>query len=89
MARLLRYLAQPYWSGRPGEPYPFLCAVDAEEGGAILMRQAEGVVVYQQWVDPDADLADDPEVLRVMGDVPAGGLAIDPDGRDPWLDDVA
>jgi len=89
MPRRLHYFAQPFTSGRPGEPYPFLCAMDAEEGGAILARSADGVLVYQQWRDDTASLADDPEVLQIIGDVPADALMIDPEGRDPWLDDAA
>lgn len=89
MPRRLHYFAQPFWNGRPGGLLPFLCAMDAEEGGAILARSADGVLVYQQWRDDEEALADDPEVLQIIGDVPAGALMIDPDGRDPWLDDVA
>lgn len=85
----LSYIAQPFWNGRPGDLYPFVCAVDAEEGGAILARSADGVLVYQQWVDDEADAAGEPEILRVIGEVPTGAVSIDPDGRDPWLDDAA
>lgn len=89
MGRQLRYIAQPYWNGRPGHPYPFCCAVDAEEGGEILARSASGVLVFQQWVDLVAYIFEEPEILAVHGNVPRHVLAIDPDGRDPWLDDVA
>lgn len=89
MPRQLRYFAQPFTAGRPGPLYPFLCAVDAEAGGQILARSMDGVLVYQQWVDTDADLVGDPEVLAVSGDIPRAALAIDPEGRDPWLDDAA
>lgn len=89
MSRQLRYIAQPYWNGRPGELYPFCCAVDAEEGGEILARSASGVLVFQQWIDAEIGIFDEPDVLAVHGDVPRHALAIDPDGRDPWLDDAA
>lgn len=89
MPRRLHYIAQPFSNGRPGQPYPFLCAVDAEDGGAILAREADGVLVYQQWVDDEADEAGPPDVLQVIGEVPSGAVSIDPDGRDPWLDDAA
>lgn len=85
MPGVLRYFALPYWNGRPGEPYPFLCAVDAEEGGAILMRKACGVVVYQQWFDDASGAIDEPEALRVLGAAPDGALWIDPPaGREDW-----
>jgi hypothetical protein len=91
VAQRLHYFAQPFWRGRrePGPRYPFLCAVEAEEGGAILAKSADGVLVYQQWVDPEAEIFSDIEVLAIMGDVPRAALMIDPDGRDPWLDDAA
>lgn len=78
MPRRLRYIAQPFWSGRPGQPYPFLCAMDAEEGGRLLMTQADGVLVFQQWADLEAGIFDDPEVLAVLGDVPGAAMQIDP-----------
>lgn len=92
MPRRLLYFAQPYWSTRrePAERYEFRCAVDAEEGGRLLMAGlADGVLVYQQWVDPEAEIYGEPEVLARHGDVPSAALAIDGDGRDPWLDDAA
>lgn len=91
MSRQLRYFAQPFWTARrePAERYEFLCALDAEEGGAILQTSADGVLVYQQWIDAEADIHGDPEVLAVLGDVPTAALMLDPEGRDPWLDDVA
>ncbi|RZJ19098.1 MAG: hypothetical protein EON91_02575 [Brevundimonas sp.] len=89
MPRQLHYCAQVFRSGRPAERYPFLCALDAEEGGAILARSADGVLVFQQSADLEANIFDDPEILQVIGNVPAGAMMIDPDGRDPWLDDAA
>ncbi|CAN7172419.1 hypothetical protein [Brevundimonas sp. LjRoot202] len=91
MPRRLHYFAQPFWNDRsvPAERYEFLCAVDAEEGGLILAKSADGVLVYQQWIDAAAEIFADPEVLAVHGKVPRGALAIDPDGREPWLDDAA
>ena len=86
MPGVLRYFALPYWNGRPGEPYPFLCAVDAEEGGAILMRKACGALVYQQWIDDMLGPMDEPEILRVLGTVPKGALWIDPPiEREDWV----
>jgi hypothetical protein len=82
MPRRLRYIAQPFWDGRPGEPLPFLCAMDAEEGGRLLMSQADGVLVFQQWADEEPGLCDDPEILVVMGDVPASALQVDPPAPD-------
>lgn len=91
MAREMRYVAQAFWGDRlvPGEPLPFVCALDAEEGGAILAREAKGVVAYQQMVDPEGPLLEDPEILRIWGDVPAAALGPDGSACDPWLDDVA
>lgn len=92
MPRRLHYFAQPFWSARrePAQRYEFACAVDAEEGGRLLMAgSADGVLVYQQWIDAEADIFGDPEVLGVHGDVPPAALFIDVDGREPWLDDVA
>lgn len=89
MNRKLRYIAQPFVRGKPGRSYPFMCAVDAEAGGEILARSADGVVVFQQWVDADAEIYCDPEVLAIHGDVPRAAVSIDPDGAEPWLDDVA
>lgn len=89
MPRQLRYIAQPFTNGRPGTQYSFLCALDAEAGGDILARSSDGVLVFQQWVDPEAGAYDDPEVLAVRGAVPSAALAIDGDGREPWLDDAA
>lgn len=84
MPRRLRYIAQPFFNGRAAEPYTFRCAVDAEEGGYILMSQASGVLVYQQWFDDETGPDDDPEVLLTLGDLPDGLLSIDPPGPDPW-----
>ncbi len=89
MPRRLRYIAQPFWEGRPRQPYPFVCAVDAEEGGRLLMTQADGVLVYQQWVDDDAETAEDPEVLAILGEVPGAALLIDPPAPEPWEADAA
>jgi hypothetical protein len=89
MPRRLRYIAQPFWAGRPGEPYGFLCATDAEEGGRLLMSQADGVLVFQQWADDDAEVIEDPELLQVLGDVPAAAIAIDPPAAEPWDSEAA
>lgn len=91
MGRRMRYVAQAFRGPGliPGDPLPFLCAMDAEEGGEILSREAEGVLVYQQLVDPDGPVFDDPEVLRVWGRVPAAALGPDGAAVDPWLDDAA
>jgi len=89
MARTLQYFAQPFWTeGSTAPRYPFTCALDAEEGGRLLSAGgADGVLVYQQWGDAGLDIYDEPELLSVIGEVPSAALAIDPDGRDPWLDD--
>ena len=89
MPRRLRYIAQPFWAGRPGEPYGFHTAVNAEEGGRILAGQADGVLVYQQWVDDDAEIEGDPEVLAVLGDVPPAARLIDAPAQEPWEADAA
>lgn len=92
MPRRLHYFAQPFWNDRaePAERYEFTCAVDAEEGGRLLMAgSADGVLVYQQWADAEAEIFGDPETLAKLGDVPRAAWLIDGDGRDPWLDDVA
>lgn len=91
MTGRLRYFAQPFWSDRlaTAEPYEFTCALDAEDGGRILFTEADGVLVYQQWIDAETALFDDPEVLLILGAVPRAAIAIDSDGRDPWLDDAA
>lgn len=81
MAGRLHYLAQPFWGAdlRPGEPLPFMCAVDAEEGGAILAQSARGAIAYQQYIDPEGPIYGDPEILARWGDVPSGALTIDAD----------
>lgn len=91
MPRRLHYYAQPFWAHRrePTQRYEFVCAVDAEEGGEILARSADGVLVYQQWSDTELDLFGEVEVLAGHGNVPRAAFQIDPDGRDPWLDDIA
>jgi hypothetical protein len=91
VARRMRYVAQAFRGPAltPGEPLPFLCATDAEEGGAILAREAQGVLVYQQLVDPEGPIFDEPEILRVWGRVPAEALGPDGAAGDPWLDDAA
>lgn len=92
MPRRLHYFAQPFWNDRaePAERYEFTCAVDAEEGGRLLMAgSADGVLVYQQWTDSEAQIYGDPEILAVHGDVPLGAIAIDADGEEPWLNRVA
>ncbi len=90
MARSMQYLAQPYWRRDgglvPGEPLPFLCAVDAEEGGALLAKSAAGVVAYQQVIDRDASIFEEPEILATWGDLPASAVCIDGDG---WDDEAA
>lgn len=86
MSRRRHYIAQPFWTreGRivPGELHEFVCAIDAEEGGQILARTAAGVLVYQQVIDGEAQLYDEPEVLRIFGEVPKGARSIDPDEWD-------
>ena len=90
MARRLHYLAVGFWlSPLRSERFEFLCALDAEEGGAILARTAAGVLVFQQWIDLEAQIYDEPEILAEHGQVPSGARSIDADGRDPWLDDCA
>ena len=92
MSRRLHYFAQPFWNGRsePATRYEFTCAVDAEEGGRLLMAgAADGVIVYQQWMDVEGDIFGEPEELARHGDVPRAAWQMDPDGRDPWLDDAA
>jgi len=91
MPRRLHYYAQPFWDLReePAQRYEFVCAVDAEEGGEILARSADGVLVYQQWADVELDLYADIEILAQHGSVPSAATGIDPDGREPWLDDTA
>lgn len=87
--RALTYIAQTFKNGRAGLAYPFLCAVDAEDGARILLSQADGVLVFQQWVDAVSGLADDPEVLLELGSLPRGLLSIDPPAPDPWEADAA
>lgn len=92
MSRRLHYYAQPYWAARrePAQRYEFMCALDAEEGGRMLIAgRADGVLVYQQCGDADADLWDDPEMLLTLGDVPRSVIMIDEDPPDPWSADVA
>lgn len=91
MPRRLHYFAQPFWIARPGsaQRYEFTCAVDAEEGGRLLMRQADGVLVYQQWVDCIAEIIEDPEVLAVLGEVPNAALVFDQPDQEPWELDAA
>lgn len=89
MPRRLRYIAQPFWAGRPGEPYGFHTAMNAEEGGRILATQADGVLVYQQWVDDCAESLGEPDILATHGDVPAAARFIDGSATDPWESDAA
>lgn len=89
MPRRLRYIAQPFHEGRAGEPYPFVCAVDAEEGGRILLTRADGVLVFQQWFDDVTGMDEEPDVLLALGRLPPGLLQIDPPGPDPWEADAA
>lgn len=82
----MRYAAQAFWGPglKPGEPMPFVCAVDAEDGAQILARSAAGAIAFQQLVDPEGPIFDEPEVLGVWGRVPAGAISIDDDGQEPW-----
>jgi len=91
MMRRLHYFAQPFWSARmdPAHRYEFACAVDAEEGGEILATAADGVLVYQQVIDPESGAHDDPEILAVHGSVPSGAICIDGDAPAPWSADAA
>lgn len=86
--RRLHYFAKEIWPGHQVQ-HTFTCAVDAEEGARILAKLAPGAVAYQQWGDLEADIWEDPDPLVITGDVPEFFFAIDPSGRDPWLDDVA
>jgi hypothetical protein len=83
MAARLAYFAQPFFAEagqfRAGPLYPFNCASDAEEGGELLSRMAAGAVAYQQIIDPEAELFDEPEMLAVFGRVPAS--AREPQGE--------
>ncbi|WP_341020732.1 hypothetical protein [Brevundimonas diminuta] len=75
MARRLHYFARALvrvdgrLQGR--EPLHFLSAQDAEDGGMMLARLADGAVAYQQLGDPENDIWDDPELLAVYGEVTA------------------
>lgn len=90
MPRQLRYIAQPFTAGRPGPLYPFVCALDAEAGGKILAASSDGVLVFQQWIDPDAMIFGEPEVLASWGDVPSAAICIDgDDGREDWMHHAA
>ena len=91
VARELRYVAQAFWGEelRPSEPLPFVCAVDAEEGAAILARTAQGVIAFQQVFDPEGEIYGEPDILGVWGRVPAAAVSMDGAALDPWLDDVA
>lgn len=89
MPRRLRYIAQPFYDGLAGEPYPFVCAVDAEEGGRILLTRADGVLVFQQWFDDVTGMDEEPDVLLTLGRLPPELLQIDPPGPDPWEADAA
>lgn len=89
MQKVLTYIAQPFNDGRAGQPYSFVCAMDAEEGGRILLTRADGVLVFQQWVDPVSGITDEPEVLMRLGNLPDGLLSIDPPAPDPWEVDAA
>lgn len=89
MPKRLCYIAQPFRDGRPQTAYQFTCAVDAEEGGRILASRADGVLVYMQAVDDEAGVADEPEVLLTLGNLPDGLLAIDPPAPNPWDADAA
>ncbi|MFC7378230.1 hypothetical protein [Brevundimonas sp. GCM10030266] len=86
--RSLFYFAIEIWPDREIR-HAFSCAVDAEEGARILAKLAPGVIAFQQWGDPEVDVWDDPDPLVIAGEVPSRLQQIDPDGRDPWLDDAA
>lgn len=90
MPRRLHYYAQPFFEGRRSVAprCEFRCAVDAEAGGHILARTAAGVLVYQQWIDDEAEVFGDPETLAIIGEVPAAAYMIDGDGSSLW-DEVA
>jgi len=90
MTRKLHYFAQPFWAARqdPAQRYEFTCAVDAEDGGEILATAADGVLVYQQWIDTESGAHDDPEILAVHGTVPSGAVCIDGDPPPPWSAEV-
>ena len=78
MAHRLHYFARPvFWiHGRlqGGEPMPFLSAQDAEDGGAIIAKMADGAVVYQVLGDPDFDLWEEPELLATFGQADATAI---------------
>lgn len=73
MAARLHYFAKPLFrdGGRwiAGSPMPFLCATDAEAGGQMLARLADGAVVYQQMGQPEFDVWEEPELLALFGEV--------------------
>ena len=87
----LRYFAQPFWRGRQeaAQIYEFCCAVDAEEGASLLVKGgADGAVAWIQAAsEEEGGASREPEDLIKVGDVTP--VLIDPDGRDPWLDDTA
>lgn len=72
------YVAQPFWrtgrSVRAGRLYGFTCAVDAMAGAEVLARTAAGVVAYQQDVDMEAEIWDEPDLLGVWGRVPRSAI---------------
>ena len=68
MSRRLRYFAQAIAAdGSAKSPHEFVCALDAEDGGAILARGGNPVVVYQQWLDEASGSHEDPEILLTFG----------------------
>jgi hypothetical protein len=73
MPARLHYFAKPLFreGGRwiAGSALPFLCATDAEAGGEMLAKLADGAVVYQQMGEPEFDVWDEPELLCLFGDV--------------------
>ena len=75
MGARLHYFAKPLFQERgrwiAGPPLPFVCALDAEEGGLILAKMADGAVVYQQMADPDFDIWEEPELLAIYGEATA------------------
>lgn len=89
MARKTIYCAQAFWPRRGrlkgGEVHQFLNRDRAVEGGRALATGAPGVAVFAVDGYPDIDLWEEPKLLETFGEVPS----IDPDGRDPWLDDTA
>ncbi|HVK42712.1 MAG TPA: hypothetical protein VM471_09565 [Phenylobacterium sp.] len=47
------------------------------------------MLVFQQWVDVEALIFEEPAIIAVYGQVPRDAMTIDADGPEPWLSDVA